>query len=157
MGPGDVEILPLLGSFAHLLRGALGDRIDVTVDVRKGCPPCRTDARALEAALQQLAVNARDAMPDGGRLGLQAAPSRFSDGSPAVAVVVLDSGYGMTADVAERAMEPFFTTHSESALAGIGLAAVAGYARQSGASLSLETWPGRGTRVTLQLPRANAL
>ena len=155
--PADVELLPLLASFANLLRGTLDARIDVTVDVRKSCPPCRTDARALEDALQHLAVNARDAMPEGGRLGLLAAPARFADGSPAVAVVVIDSGHGMTAAVAEHAIKPFFTTRSESPLAGIGLAAVAGFARQSGGTVSLETWPGQGTRVTLQLPQANTV
>ena len=150
----DVELLPLLASFADLLRGTLDDRIEVTVDVRHACPPCRTDARALEAALQHLAINARDAMPEGGRLGLLAAPTRFADGSPAVAVVVLDCGHGMTAAIAERAMEPFFSTRSERPLAGLGLNAVAGFARQSGGSVTLETWPGEGTRVTLQLPQA---
>jgi signal transduction histidine kinase len=153
----DVELLPLLASFASLLRGTLDDRIEITVDVRQACPPCRTDARALEAALQHLAVNARDAMPEGGRLGLLAAPGRFADGSPAVAVSVLDSGHGMTAAVAERAMEPFFTTRSASSLAGLGLTAVAGFARQSGGTVTLETWPGEGTRVTLHLPQANTL
>jgi signal transduction histidine kinase len=151
----DVELLPLLASFANLLRGTLDDRIEVSVDVRNACPPCRTDARALEAALQHLAVNARDAMPEGGRLDLLAAPVCFANGSSAVAVVVLDSGHGMTAAVAERAMEAFFSTRPANPLAGLGLTAVAGYARQSGGTVTLETWPGEGTRVTLHLPRAN--
>ena len=122
----DVELLPLLASFAAMLRGTLDDRIKVGVDVSKACPPCRTDARALETALQHLAVNARDAMPRGGRLDLMAAPAWFADGSPAVAVTVLDGGHGMTE-------------------------AVAGFARQSGGTVTIETWPGDGTRVTLRL------
>jgi signal transduction histidine kinase len=63
----------------------------------------------------------------------------------------------MTASVAERALEPFFSTRSASSLAGLGLTAVAGFARQSGGTVTLETWPGEGTRVTLHLPQANTL
>jgi signal transduction histidine kinase len=150
----DVELLPLLASLAAMLRGTLDDRIKVSVDVSKACPPCRTDARALETALQHLAVNARDAMPEGGRLDLMAAPAWFADGSPAVAVVVLDGGHGMTEAVAARALEPFFGTRSDSPIAGLGLTAVAGFARQSGGTVTIETWPGQGTRVTLRLPPA---
>ena len=149
----DVELSPLLASLAALLRGTLDQRIAISVDVADDCPPCRTDPRALERALQHLAVNARDAMPDGGGLRLLARSGRLGDGAPSVDVSVADTGMGMTEQVAERALEPFFTTRTNDPLAGVGLAAVAGFARQSGGSVSLDTSPGTGTWVTLHLPQ----
>jgi signal transduction histidine kinase len=156
LAPEAVQLLPLLCTVAHLLRCRLDERIEVTVQVDDDCPPCRVDARALEQALINLAVNACDAMPRGGRLQLVARVARLANGGPAVALTVFDSGIGMAADVVRRAALPFFTTHAGDPLAGLGLAAVEGFVRQSGGSMELRTWTGAGTWVTLCLPAASA-
>ena len=148
----DVELLPLLSSMADLLRHTLDARIDVTLSFDRGCPTCRMDASALEEALLRLVTNARDAMRDGGHLSLAAEPAHLPNGAPGVAISVRDSGVGMTADVAKRAASPFFTTKTDDPCAGLGLAAVDGFARQCGGTMTLESWPGSGTKVTLHLP-----
>lgn len=144
-----VELLPLLCALAHTLRSTLGTGIDVAVDVERDCPPCLADPTVLEAALLNLAINARDAMPHRGSLRLGA---EF-DGTAGIAVIVEDTGRGMEADVAAQAALPFFTTRDDP-LAGMGLAAVAGFARQSGGRLELRSRPGVGTTVRLILPAA---
>lgn len=103
-----------------------------------------------------LVVNARDAMPDGGRLGLSAQEGRLPDDSPAVALSVSDSGVGMTADVTQRAALPFFTTKTNAPWAGMGLSAVYGFVRQSGGSMTVRSSSNAGTTVTLYLPQHRA-
>jgi signal transduction histidine kinase len=151
--PAAVEPLPLLRSMADRLGGALDHRIEVVVEVERDCAACHADARALADALLRLVANARDAMPDGGCLRLSAhGGCRLRDDSPAVALSVSDSGGGMTADVAERAAWPFFTTKTNDPWAGMGLPAVEGFARQSGGSMAVQSSPNAGTTVTLYLP-----
>jgi signal transduction histidine kinase len=151
LAPAVVEPLPLLCSLAQVLDHTLDSSIDVAVNVDSDCPPCHVDARALEEALLNLVVNARDAMPCGGSLHLAARAVRLSDGRPGVAVSVIDSGVGMTPDVARYATRPFFTSKSEDPLAGLGLSAVEGFVRQSGGVLDLHSAQGAGTTVTLYL------
>lgn len=153
--PASVELLPLLCALAHTLRSTLGTGIDVAVDVERNCPPCRVDATALEAALLNLAINARDSMPRRGSLRLGAEPATGVDGAACVAVFVEDTGHGMAADDAASAALPFFTTRDDPR-AGLGLAAAAGFARQSGGQLELRSRPGFGTTVRLVLPAAAA-
>ena len=142
---------------AERLRGALDDRIEVKVEVERGCAACHADARALDDALLNLVVNARDAMPHGGCIGLSAQDGcRLADESPAVALSISDSGVGMTAEVAERAATPFFTTKTNAPWAGMGLAAVQGFVTQSGGSMAVRSSPHAGTTVTLYLPRHGA-
>lgn len=152
--PGAVEMLPFVCSLAHLLRGTLDARIAVTVEVDDKCPPCHVDAQALEEALVNLAINARDAMPHGGRLHLAARLARPAHGVPTVALTLVDSGCGMETNTAHCAEVPFFTTKANDPLAGLGLAAVEGFVRQSGGSMQLQTTMGTGTSVTLYLPCA---
>ena len=154
LAPERLELLPFLCDFAHRLRGVLDARIDVSVDVGQDCPPCYADADALEAALLDLVVNARDAMPDGGRLRLAARQEPMSDGRAAVALSVSDSGTGIAADLLHRAAQPFVTTKSHDPLAGLGLSAADGFARQSGGRLTLRTWVSGGVMATLSLPLA---
>ena len=154
LAPRAVEMLPFVCSLAHLLRGTLDTRISLTVEVDDNCPPCQVDPQALEAALLNLAVNARDAMPDGGRLHLAARLDRPVDGVPTVALTLFDSGLGMATDTAQCAGLPFFTTKASDPLAGLGLAAVEGFARQSGGSMQLQSSMGSGTSVTLYIPSA---
>ena len=145
--PAPVELLPLLCALAHTLRSTMGKGIDVSVDVAVDCPPCDVDAAALEAALLNLAINARDAMPHRGSLRFGAE----RDGAGRVAVVVEDTGRGMESHVASKAALPFFTTRDQP-LAGMGLASVAGFARQSGGRFELTSRPRYGTTVRLILP-----
>jgi len=151
--PRAVELMPLLCSLAHLLRLTLGERIDVTVQIADDCPPCQVDEHALEEALINLAINARDAMVHGaGRLQLVARLARPVHGAPNIALTLVDSGIGMARDIAQCAESPFFTTKANDPLAGLGLAAVEGFVRQSGGSMQLQTSIGVGTSVTLFLP-----
>ena len=152
LNPVTVSVLPLLCSFADLMRHALGQRFWVEVDVERDCPECLADPQALEDALTRLAANARDAMPNGGPLLLRARAETSPEGQPCVAIEMSDRGSGMSDAVLARAVEPFFSTKATDHLAGMGLAAVAGFARQSGGELRLSSHPGRGTSAVLRLP-----
>lgn len=150
--PKPLELLPFLSSFAHLLWQTLDHRISVRVDVERECPALLVDAAALEAALIRIAANAQAAMPRGGRLLLRGAldgqTGRF------VRLCVVDSGTGMSPEVAERAADPFFTTGERSRSWGMGLSAVAGFAVQSGGHLHVTSGTGRGTTICMHLPAA---
>ncbi|MDQ8017178.1 MAG: ATP-binding protein [Bordetella sp.] len=152
--PASVDLLPLLSGLAGVLRRTLDPRLCVCVDVAHGCPPCHADAQALREALINLVVNARDAMPDGGRIRLSAAPVTAEGGLPAVAVSVSDNGVGMTPEFARRAVQPFVTTKDNAPSAGMGLAASDGFARQSNGFLKIDSRAGSGVTVTLVLPQA---
>jgi len=112
----------------------------------------RSDANQLELAILNLVINARDAMPDGGQIEISSRVSTAHKDS--IELAVTDTGIGMPKDVAERAMEPFFTTKPAGKGTGLGLAQVFGAARQSGGSVEIESEPGRGTTMRLVLPRA---
>ena len=122
------------------------------------------DRTQLEVALLNLAVNARDAMPGGGRLCIRAGNCHLPDpldspDGPAgefVRIAVTDTGVGMTQEVLSRAFEPFFTTKDASRGSGLGLSQVWGFARQSGGAARIDSTAGTGSTVTLVLPRAEA-
>jgi light-regulated signal transduction histidine kinase (bacteriophytochrome) len=150
--PTKLEMLPFLSDLAYVLLQTLDVRIKVVVNVDHSCPPCLADGDSLREALLNLVVNARDAMPEGGRLHLSAREATSADGLPAVAVSVTDNGVGMSADFAVRAVQPLVTTKVDQPLAGMGLAAVDGFARQSGGRLELACGNRRGVTATLLLP-----
>jgi len=154
--PQRLELLPFLSEFASRLRQVLDQRIFVSVIVGRDCPACWVDAGALEEALLNLVVNARDAMPEGGRLWLMASADEAADGSPAVAVSVSDTGHGMPADFLKRAAQPFVTTKTHDPRSGLGLPATDGFARQSGGRLALRSLAGEGISATLTLPQARS-
>lgn len=147
-----VELLPLMSSLVYMLQQTLDSRIEVTMDFDRRLAPCNVDAKALERALSGLIANACDAMPHGGRLNLSVQAGQLPDGRPAFAVSVMDSGTGMTRDLMQCAVRPFFTTKSHDPLAGLGLSAVDGFARQMGGSLSLRSSAGSGLTATILLP-----
>lgn len=151
--PARLEPLPFLCDMAHTLRQVLDERIDVSVAVDRDCPACHADLAALEEALMHLVSNARDAMPEGGRLQLSARAHRLADGSAMVALSVSDNGAGMSPEFARRAAQPFVTTNSSRAQAGTGLAAVDGFAHQSGGCLTLLPQLHGGMTATLSLPQ----
>lgn len=157
--PTVVHLPALVGGMADLLARSLGSMVQLQTEFPLALCPVRVDANQLELALLNLAVNARDAMPDGGRLLLHAqeeavtvdghlAPGRY------VRLVVADSGSGMDAATLARATEPFFTTKGAGKGTGLGLAMVHGLAAQSGGRFTLQSQPGEGTTATLWLPAA---
>jgi len=158
-----------VGGFEQLLRNALGERISLTLTLAADCWPIRVDRSRLEAALLNLAINARDAMPGGGSLRLtmrnrqvdapSALPSQVAlaaDAPPGdyVEISIEDTGCGMTEAVLQHAFDPFFTTKDVGHGTGLGLSQVYGFVRQSGGFLTVESKPGAGTRFDLLLPRA---
>jgi PAS domain S-box-containing protein len=146
--PARVDVGAMLHSLADMLKRTLDQRVHIVVDVAAGCPPVSADPGQLETALLNIAINARDAMPEGGALSFSAHPT---DG--AVAVAVGDTGSGMSDDVRERAFEPFFTTKAKGRGTGLGLSTVYGFVKQSKGTVELDSAPGRGTTVTMRLPR----
>jgi PAS domain S-box-containing protein len=146
--PARVDVVAMLQSLAEMLKRTLDQRVRIAVDVAPGCPPVLADASQLETALLNIAINARDAMPEGGALAFSARPN--ADGS--VAVAISDSGGGMSDEVRERAFEPFFTTKAKGRGTGLGLSTVYGFVTQSRGTVELDSAPGRGTTVTMHLP-----
>ncbi|MBV8604118.1 MAG: PAS domain S-box protein [Pelomonas sp.] len=159
--PSRVDLSALLDSLTDMLRRTLDQRIAIELEVAPGCPALRADPGQLEAALLNIAINARDAMPDGGTLrfaaaALDAPPPGLAPELDArgryVAIRVSDSGCGMPEAVRERAFEPFFTTKQSGRGTGLGLSTVYGFVKQSSGAVTLDSAPGRGTTLCLVLP-----
>jgi PAS domain S-box-containing protein len=142
-----VDVAAAISSMEILLTRSIGENIRLNLDL--GPAVAMTDANQLESAVLNLAVNARDAMPDGGVLDIA---TRAENGF--VTVIVTDTGVGMPADVLAKAFDPFFTTKPIGQGTGLGLSMVHGFAKQSGGDVRIESEPGGGTRVVLLLPRA---
>jgi PAS domain S-box-containing protein len=158
LSPQDVDIDALLQEVAPLLRHTAGKGIEVDVLTESSGAIVNIDPGGLNNALLNLVINARDAMPQGGRITISAAPVA-SPGETAVpgatghiAIRVEDSGCGMAPAVLARAFDPFFTTKPRGKGTGLGLAMVYGFARQSGGLVTLSSLVGRGTLVELRLP-----
>jgi PAS domain S-box-containing protein len=155
-----VDLPTLMRGMIGLMKTSLGSTIEVNVRFPRRLPAVRTDPHQLEAALLNLAVNARDAMPGGGMISITAALEQIAaatDGLPAgdyVRVSVRDSGEGMDADTARRAIEPFFTTKGVGKGTGLGLSMAQGLAVQSGGRLDIVSQRGKGATVSLLLPVA---
>jgi len=144
-----------------LVARTLGENVELTMDLDAAAGLAMTDAHQLESAILNLALNARDAMPEGGRLTLsthciQCDREAGRDLKPGayVEVSVRDNGAGMESDVASRAFEPFFTTKPSGAGTGLGLSMVYGFAKQTGGDVTIESKVGEGTIVRLFLPIA---
>jgi len=156
--PEDVDLAELVDGIGELLRQSVGPTVDIAVEMPAGLPRARVDPHQLELAVLNLAVNARDAMPDGGRLTLsaEAGPLPGASAAPAAGVClrVSDSGQGMDAATLARATEPFFTTKGTGKGTGLGLPMVHGLAAQSGGTLLLRSAPGQGTVAEVWLPAA---
>ena len=167
--PASVDVAAMMRSLADMLRRTLDQRIRIRIDVAPDCPDVQADPAQLESALLNIAINARDAMPEGGELVFEAAPlaamppelrrdleeDEGLGSSPAryVRIAVSDSGSGMPEEVRERAFEPFFTTKQAGRGTGLGLSTVYGFARQSRGAIGIDSAPGRGTTLTLVLPQ----
>ena len=163
--PSDADVNALVQELITLASSTLGRRIQVTSELAEDLWPAMVDPSQVEAAILSLCLNARDAMPDGGRLTIRTAnvliepgSSRHADNelSPGgyVQVCISDTGTGMSPEVRTRAFDPFFTTKGPGAGSGLGLSQVYGMARQSGGSVVIDSALNEGTRVTLSLPQA---
>ncbi len=161
--PQVLDLGQVLRDMVGPLRRMIGERVRLDLHTPDGVPPVYLDLIQFQQAVYNLAVNARDAMPDGGRLDLTAEPVAGDDdaneaGTDAgrVAVRVADTGVGMDAATRRRAFEPFFTTKGPGMGTGLGLAMVYGFVRQSGGTVDIETVPGEGTTFTLMFPALEA-
>ncbi|MFC1456793.1 ATP-binding protein [Microvirga arabica] len=161
--PTDVN--GVLSNMADLMHRTLGGRIGVNTLLGKDLWPAMADPNQIELAVLNLAVNARDAMPDGGQMVLQTEniaaddpqrPKMLTLNTDAVRIRVQDTGQGMSAEVLMRATEPFFTTKGPGQGTGLGLAQVYGMIRQIGGDMHIASEPGQGTTVDLYLPKAAA-
>lgn len=163
LDPKPIDVNNFIASTAEFLQRSLGERIEVEAVGSAGVWQIEVDPNHLEAALVNLSVNARDAMPNGGKLTLEAtnvfADERYSQLNPEVTpgnyvlICVSDTGEGMSADVLSRAFEPFFTTKEVGQGTGLGLSQVYGFTKQSGGHIKIYSEVGHGTTVKIYLPR----
>jgi signal transduction histidine kinase/CheY-like chemotaxis protein len=152
MDVGPVDLAQLLGGMSGLLAQSVGPSVRVEVRVDEDARFVVSDANQLELALLNLAVNARDAMPEGGTLTITARSVEDAERRlPHVELAVTDTGSGMTEEVRARAIEPFYTTKPTGQGTGLGLSQVYAVARESGGSLTIDSEPGRGTTVRIML------
>jgi signal transduction histidine kinase len=150
--PEVLDLNALIRGMTDLLDRTLGERIEVITELADGACTVEADRTQLESALLNIAVNARDAMPNGGRLAIRTAPAQDEERGAMIALSVGDSGSGMDEDTLNRAFEPFFTTKITGKGTGLGLSQVYGFASQSGGDVRIASRPGEGTIVTLLLP-----
>jgi PAS domain S-box-containing protein len=163
LAPRSVEVNALLASMEDLLRRTLGEQIVLEFVTAAGLWMTICDPNQLENAVLNLAINARDAMPGGGRLtietgnahleGVYAARSQEIEPGQYVCVSVTDTGTGMSAATMEKAFEPFYTTKPIGRGTGLGLSMIYGFAKQSGGNAKIYSELGKGTTVKLYLPR----
>ncbi|CAN5275733.1 hypothetical protein BH09PSE6_BH09PSE6_15310 [soil metagenome] len=160
--PADVNAL--IAGMEDLLHRTLGERVEFRTRLDAGLWPALADANQLENAILNLAINARDAMPDGGSLVISTSNCSLGDAAARdlhdavagdyVCIAVTDTGIGMSADVIARAFEPFFTTKPIGHGTGLGLSMIYGFAKQSGGNVRIDSTVGAGTTFLLNLPRA---
>jgi nitrogen-specific signal transduction histidine kinase/ActR/RegA family two-component response regulator len=162
LDPKPKEATRLIADMEELIHRTIGPSIRLEVVRAGGLSPALVDPNQLENALLNLCINARDAMPDGGRLTIEIA-NKWLDERTAlerdmppgqyISLCVTDSGVGMTPDVLAKAFDPFFTTKPLGAGTGLGLSMTYGFARQSGGQVRIYSEPGQGTTMCIYLPR----
>ena len=159
-----VEVNAVITDLRKVLARMLGEDIDVSISLDEEVDSIFTDPNQMESALLNLAVNARDAMPDGGEFrietsrilpeSLPAGVAEKQNPKNFIAISVYDNGIGMDGETLARACEPFFTTKPEGKGSGLGLSMVHNFVRQSGGNLKIESTPGTGTVIRLLLPES---
>ncbi|HEV2362589.1 MAG TPA: PAS domain-containing protein [Caulobacteraceae bacterium] len=162
LDPKPLDLNVLIDGMTELLTRTLGERVEVAAQAARRLWRIEADRNQLESALLNLALNARDAMPDGGRLTLRtanvtlgataAAEAAATPGQYAL-IAISDTGEGMDEATVARAFEPFFTTKPVDKGTGLGLSMIWGFVKQSGGHVALESRPGKGTTVKLYFPR----
>ncbi|WP_352811788.1 CHASE3 domain-containing protein [Mesorhizobium sp. M0387] len=163
LAPQVVDANRLVAGMSDLLRRALGETIRIETVLAGGLWKTHADPSQLENAILNLAVNARDAMGEDGKMTIETANSHLDESYAAthaevkdgqyVMIAVSDTGAGMPADVMERAFEPFFTTKPVDKGTGLGLSQVFGFVKQSGGHVKIYSEPGQGTTIRIYLPR----
>ena len=162
--PHNVDLNKAVLDVAKLLRPTLGQQIEIGTVLGKDVKPAHIDPSQLANAVINMAINARDAMPNGGKLLLETANVELDEAygaanpdmqpGPFVMLAISDTGTGMTPEVRERAFEPFFTTKEVGQGSGLGLSMVYGFVKQSGGHIRLYSEEGHGTTIRLYLPPA---
>jgi PAS domain S-box-containing protein len=166
LAPKIIELNALLGGMTDMLHRTLGESIEIRLTIDANLWSARVDPSQLESALLNLAINARDAMPEGGRLTIEASNRRLNEEyaayhvevspGPYVLLAVTDTGIGMSSAVLQHAFDPFFTTKDVGKGTGLGLSMVFGFIKQSGGHVKAYSEEGHGTTIKLYLPRADA-
>jgi PAS domain S-box-containing protein len=162
--PRHVDVNETIRQMARLLKPTLGEQIEIRLSLADGVPTVHIDASQLANALLNLAINARDAMPDGGKLMLEATDIELDEAYARInpdtraghyaMVAVTDTGIGMAPDVRDKIFEPFFTTKTDGRGTGLGLSMVYGFVKQSGGHIKVYSEQGLGTTIKLFLPIA---
>jgi CheY-like chemotaxis protein len=162
----NIDLNEIIGRAAVMLRRTIGEDVAVKLALAEGLWPALADPAQIEDVILNLAVNARDAMPNGGQLVIETSNIYLDEQYAAqnlevaagdyVAVVVTDSGTGMPPEVVERVFEPFFTTKEVGRGTGLGLSMVYGFVKQSRGHVKIYSEVGHGTSIKLYLPRASA-
>ena len=153
--PEVIDLSLRLDAFGEMVSRILGSRIEVALDLGPGLWPVEVDSTQLETALLNAAINARDAMPEGGRLTITTRNVPHEKGD-LVCVAITDTGAGMDPDTLSRAFEPFFTTKMVGKGTGLGLSQIHGFAAQAGGRAELSSPPGQGVTLRMLLPRSMA-
>lgn len=161
--PQPTNVARLIGDLADLMRHSLGERIGIELLLAQDAWNARIDAGQLENAILNLAINARDAMPDGGKVRVEVSNATLDrryaalhpdvTPGPYVLVDVSDTGTGMPPEIAAQAFDPFFTTKGDGKGTGLGLSMVYGFVRQSNGHIRIDSAIGQGTSIKLYLPR----
>jgi signal transduction histidine kinase len=146
--PSREDLSAIVGDMSALLQRTLGARYELIFHLETDLPEVVVDRLQTENVLLNLALNARDALPDGGQIRF----TTTSEGSTVV-LAVSDDGIGMSEDVKERIFEPFFTTKPLGQGTGLGMSQVYGFTKQSGGDITVESAPGKGTTIRLVLPQ----
>ena len=162
LSPEVVVLNQRVADLSRMLNRLIGEHIAIDLRLASNLWPVRADVAHLEQALVNLALNARDAMPHGGRLGIETANRDIGEqeaqaleiaAGPFVELRVRDTGVGIAPDLKARIFEPFFTTKLKGAGTGLGLSMVYGFVRQSGGAIDVDSAPGEGSTFSLLLPR----
>jgi signal transduction histidine kinase len=164
LSPRTMDLNLMLQEFGLLVKQAVGEAVSIVPELGEGPLNVHVDPAQLETALLNLAMNARDAMPDGGQLIVRSARSAGPDGVPSreapaagwICVEVADTGMGMAPELVERIFEPFFTTKEVGKGSGLGLSQVYGFVRQSGGHVRVSSRQGEGSSFRLYLPATDA-
>lgn len=154
--PRDVDLNELVSEATAMLRGALGGHILIVTELSQPAPTVHIDPIQFDQVMVNLAVNAKDAMPGGGKLIIRTRTETV-DGESYAILTVADTGCGIPEDILPRVMEPFFTTKRDGEGTGLGLATCYGIIRQAGGRISISSSAGEGTRVEIALPSAQKI
>jgi PAS domain S-box-containing protein len=162
LSPAVIDVSQRINALRNVLANSLASAIQLKISIDPAIWPVEVDSGELELALVNIAVNSRDAMPDGGTISIAAENVRLKPGDVGdlagefVALSVADTGSGIAPEILPKVFDPFFTTKRIDKGTGLGLSQVYGFAHQSGGTVSVDSEVGNGTRVMIYLPRAKA-